>query len=115
MIKIIQTLLLTALASSAFANEAAPNPINSMALMGLMFVLVYFIMIRPQNKKQKEHKQMLENVSVGDEIVTTGGILGKVAKASNEFFTLNVSQGVDIVIKKASISQVLPVGTIKSI
>ncbi len=106
--------------SSAFAQTApaaAGGDIQS-SLMGmlplvLMFVVLYFIMIRPQMKKQKEHKAMIEAVAKGDEIVTVGGVLGKVAKIGDTFLVLEVANGVEIQIQRSAVVQVLPKGSIK--
>lgn len=106
--------------SSAFAQTApaaAGGDLQS-SLMGmlplvLMFVVLYFIMIRPQMKKQKEHKAMIEAVAKGDEIVTAGGVLGKVSKIGDTFLGLEVANGVEIQIQRSAIVQVLPKGSIK--
>ena len=79
----------------------------------LMFVVLYFIMIRPQMKKQKEHKAMIEAVAKGDEIVTVGGVLGKVSKIGDTFLGLEVANGVEIQIQRSAVVQVLPKGSIK--
>lgn len=79
----------------------------------LMFVVLYFIMIRPQMKKQKEHKAMIEAVAKGDEIVTAGGVLGKVSKIGDTFLGLEVANGVEIQIQRSAVVQVLPKGSIK--
>jgi preprotein translocase subunit YajC len=79
----------------------------------LMFVVLYFIMIRPQMKKQKELKAMIESVTKGDEIVTAGGVLGKVAKVGDTFLGLEVANGVEIQIQRSAVVQVLPKGSIK--
>ena len=116
MLSSLRILILLLVSPMAFAEEMmGQGPMSSLLLMGLMFFLVYFIMVRPQNKKQKEHTDMLQNLGAGDEIVTSGGILGKIVKSKNDFFTINISQGVDIAIKRVSVSQILPNGTIKSL
>lgn len=106
--------------SSAFAQTAPAAAGGDMqsTLMGmlplvLMFVVLYFIMIRPQMKKQKEHKAMIEAVAKGDEIVTAGGVLGKVSKIGDTFLGLEVANGVEIQIQRSAIVQVLPKGSIK--
>lgn len=81
----------------------------------LMFVALYFLMIRPQMKRQKEHRAMVEAVSRGDEVVTSGGILGKVTKISDVYLSIEVQEGTEIVIQKSAISTLLPKGTIKSL
>lgn len=85
----------------------------------LMFVVLYFLMIRPQMKRAKEHKQMVEALSKGDEVVTAGGILGKIAKVSDGYVTLEVGtrgeQAIEMQMQKSAIQTLLPKGTIKAI
>ncbi len=79
----------------------------------LMFVVLYFVMIRPQMKKAKEHKSMIEALSKGDEIVTAGGILGKVSKLGDSFIDIEVATGVEVHLQRSAVVQVLPKGSIK--
>ena len=79
----------------------------------LMFVVLYFVMIRPQMKKQKEHKAMIEAIAKGDEVVTAGGILGKVSKLGDGYIGLEIANGVDVQIQRSAVVQVLPKGSIK--
>jgi preprotein translocase subunit YajC len=81
----------------------------------LMFVVMYFLMIRPQMKRQKEQKAMMDALAKGDEVVTAGGVLGKVAKVSDAYVTLEVSAGTEIVVQKVAVTVLLPKGTIKSL
>ena len=81
----------------------------------IIFVLFYFMLIRPQMKQAKEHRAMLDALKTGDEIVTTTGILGKVVKLSNQFSTIEIASNVEIKIQKQTIQILLPKGTIKSI
>ena len=83
-------------------------------LFGFM-VLIYFLMIRPENKRRKTHQDMLASLDVGEEIVTAGGILGKVTKINDQYIELSISDSTKIKIQKTSISAVLPKGTLKSI
>lgn len=78
-----------------------------------MFVVLYFIMIRPQMKRQKEHKAMVEALAKGDEVVTAGGLLGKIAKLGDTYLHVEVANGVEIQIQRSAVVQVLPKGTIK--
>ena len=80
-----------------------------------MFVVLYFLMIRPQMKRQKEQKAMIDALAKGDEVITAGGILGKVTKVTEAYVTVEVSDGTEIVMQKASVTMLLPQGTIKSI
>ncbi len=79
----------------------------------LMFVVLYFIMIRPQMKKQKEHKAMIDALAKGDEVVTGGGLVGRVAKLGESFVHVEVASGVEIQVQRTAIVQVLPKGTFK--
>lgn len=85
----------------------------------LMFVVLYFLMIRPQMKRAKEHKSMLEALSKGDEVITAGGIVGKVTKVGESYVTLEVAQrgelGIEMQMQKSAIQTLLPKGTIKAI
>jgi preprotein translocase subunit YajC len=83
-------------------------------LFGFM-ILIYFLMIRPENKRRKTHQDMLASLDVGEEIVTAGGILGKVTKINDQYIELSISDSNKIKIQKTSISAVLPKGTLKSI
>jgi preprotein translocase subunit YajC len=79
----------------------------------LMFVVLYFIMIRPQMKKQKEHRAMIDALAKGDEVVTAGGLLGKVTSLSDTNVGLQVANGVEVQMQRSAVVQVLPKGTIK--
>ncbi|WP_420476885.1 preprotein translocase subunit YajC [Noviherbaspirillum sp. ST9] len=81
----------------------------------LMFIVLYFLMIRPQMKRQKEQKSMMEALAKGDEVVTAGGILGKITKVTDAYVTIEVATGTEIVAQKAAIATLLPKGTIKSL
>ena len=83
-------------------------------LFGFM-ILIYFLMIRPENKRRKTHQEMLSSLEVGEEIVTAGGILGKISKITDQYLELTISHNTKIKVQKTSISAVLPKGTLKSI
>jgi preprotein translocase subunit YajC len=78
-----------------------------------MFVVLYFVMIRPQMKRQKEHKTMIEALAKGDEVVTSGGVLGKVSKLGDNFLHVEVANGVELQVQRSAVVQVLPKGTLK--
>jgi preprotein translocase subunit YajC len=80
----------------------------------LMFVVLYFLMIRPQMKRQKEQKAMMEALAKGDEVVTAGGMLGKITKVADGYITLEIASGTEVVVQKGSITTLLPKGTIKT-
>lgn len=76
-----------------------------------MFVVLYFIMIRPQMKRQKEHRAMIDALAKGDEVTTAGGIVGRVSRLSDQWIHLEVAQGVEIQVQRSAVGQVLPKGT----
>ena len=100
-------------APAAAASESPMGMLGSMLPLVLMFVVLYFVMIRPQMKRQKEHKAMIEALAKGDEIVTSGGLLGKVSKLGETFVHLEVSNGVELQVQRSAVVQVLPKGTVK--
>jgi preprotein translocase subunit YajC len=105
-----------AFAQAAPAATATDSPFGSLGTMlplVLMFVVLYFVMIRPQMKRQKEHKAMIEALAKGDEIVTSGGLLGKVSKIGDTFVQLEVANGVELQVQRNAVVQVLPKGTFK--
>ena len=89
------------------------SSLMSMLPLVVMFVVLYFVMIRPQMKKQKEHKAMIDAIAKGDEVVTAGGVLGKVSKIGDSYVGLEVANGVEIQIQRSAVVQVLPKGTYK--
>lgn len=106
------------LVSTAFAQTSG-GASGGMDIMGmlplvLLFVLLYFLMIRPQAKKQKEHKTMLEALQKGDEVVAGGGVLGKVIHVGDQFVTIEISSGTEVLVQKPAVQTVLPKGTLKS-
>ncbi len=104
--------------SVAYAQGAGGAPAGmdflSMLPLVLMFVLLYFLLMRPQMKRAKEHKQLLAGLQKGDEVVTSGGTLGKVTNVSDQYARVEIASGVEIVVQKPSIQTVLPKGTLKS-
>lgn len=103
--------------SPAMAQGAAqaPNPIMSFAPLIILIVIFYFMLIRPQMKRSKEHRQMLGALSKGDEAVTSGGMAGKITNIGENYISLEVSDGVTIKVQKASVTSVLPKGTLKAL
>ncbi|MBI3102116.1 MAG: preprotein translocase subunit YajC [Burkholderiales bacterium] len=107
--------------SSAFA-QTAPTPaaggdlvssLTGMLPLVLMFVVLYFVMIRPQMKRQKEHRAMIDALAKGDEVVIAGGMLGKVARMSEQYLGVEIASGVEVQVQRSSVVQVLPKGTVK--
>jgi preprotein translocase subunit YajC len=104
--------------SNAYAQSAVGGTgggLMSFLPIVLMFVVLYFLMIRPQMKRQKEQKAMIDALAKGDEVITAGGILGKVTKVTDAYVTVEVADGTEMVMQKASVTMLLPKGTIKSI
>ena len=87
---------------------------SALLLPVLLLVVFYFLLIRPQNKRAKEQREMLSKVAAGDEVATSGGILGKVVETGDQFVTLEIANGVSIKLQKFQIAQVLPKGTVKN-
>lgn len=107
--------------SSAFAQTAPAaaaggdmfSSLTGMLPLVLMFVVLYFVMIRPQMKKQKEHRAMIDALAKGDEVVTAGGVLGKVTKMGDSYLSVEVASGVEMQVQRSAVVQVLPKGTMK--
>jgi preprotein translocase subunit YajC len=100
-------------APAAAASGGMESSLMSMLPLVLMFVVLYFVMIRPQMKKQKEHRAMIEAIAKGDEVVTAGGLIGKVSKMGESYVGVELAQGVEVQMQRSAIVQVLPKGTVK--
>ena len=103
--------------SSAWA-EASPQPSNSSSSLIMIVVMIlffYMFMIRPQNKKAKEHRDLMNKIGKGDEVMTASGLIGQVIRTSEQFVVLNLAEGVEVKLQKNAIATTLPKGTIKSI
>jgi preprotein translocase subunit YajC len=107
--------------SSAFAQTAPAaaaggdmqSTLMSMLPLLLMFAVLYFVMIRPQMKKQKEHRAMIDALAKGDEVVTAGGLLGKVSKIGDSNIGVEIASGVEVQMQRSAVVQVLPKGSLK--
>jgi preprotein translocase subunit YajC len=105
--------------SQAFAQTApaasggTESSLLSLLPLVLMFVVLYFIMIRPQMKRQKEHKALIEALAKGDEVVTAGGVLGRVSKLGESYVHVEIANGVEVQVQRTAVVQVLPKGTLK--
>jgi preprotein translocase subunit YajC len=106
-------LINSANAQAAGGAAGGPSMLNTLLLPALLLVVFYFLLIRPQSKRAKEQREMLSKVAVGDEIATTGGILGKVTEVGEQFLSLEIADGVNIKLQKFQVAQVLPKGTVK--
>lgn len=106
--------------SDAFAAAGAPASAQadstfSLIMIAVIFVLFYFMLIRPQNKKAKEHRELLGRLKKGDEIITSAGILAKVVSLDEQYIKVSVADGVEISLQRGAVAAVLPKGTLKSL
>jgi len=99
-------------APTAGATDSPFGSLGSMLPLVLMFVVLYFVMIRPQMKRQKEAKAMIDALAKGDEVITTGGMLGKISKIGESYLTVEIATGVEIQVQRGAVVQVLPKGTV---
>lgn len=105
-----------AMAATNGAPAAAPSgDFFSLFMIAAIFVVFYFMLIRPQNKRAKEHRELVTNLKKGDEVVTSGGMLAKVTGLSEQYIKVSLAEGVEINLQRAAVSSVLPKGTIKSL
>ncbi len=104
-----------AMAQGGTAAAQAPDLISQLMVFGGIFVIFYLLFIRPQNKKMKEHKQMVDALAKGDEVVTNGGVLGKVVGLHESFVTLEVAKEVKLNVQRSAVGAIQPKGTIKAI
>ena len=104
------------LIASAYAQDAAPTGGGLMGFLPLIiiFVIFYFLLIRPQMKRSKEHRQLVANLAKGDEIVTNGGLLGKIREVGETFLTVELAENVEVKVQKHQVSSIMPKGTVKS-
>lgn len=100
--------------AAAQAGGAGPTGslINFLPMIAL-FAIFYFLLIRPQQKRQKEHRSMVDGLAKGDEVVTMGGLLGKITQVDDNFITLEVAKGTDLKVQRMSVQAMMPKGTIK--
>jgi preprotein translocase subunit YajC len=107
------------LISPAYAQAPAAGALGGdmsfLIMMVLMFGVLYFFMIRPQMKRQKETKKMIDDLQKGDEVVTAGGVVGKITKLSEGYLTLEIAQNTEIIVQRVAVSLLLPKGTLKTL
>lgn len=107
--------------SNAYADTAAASApqqgggLSLIMMTGIFILFMYFVMWRPQSKRAKEHRNLIGSLAKGDEVVTAGGILGKISKVSDAYVVLSLADNVEITLQKSSIANALPKGTLKSI
>lgn len=103
---------------NAWAQTAAPpqgDPLLSFLPLIVLFVIFYFMLIRPQNKRAKEHQQMVAGLAKGDEVVTSGGLLGRITQVGENFVQVEVAEGVQLKVQRSAISNLMPKGTLKTL
>jgi preprotein translocase subunit YajC len=108
-------LISTAAAQAQSGATGQSSALMQIPFLILMFVVFYFLLIRPQTKRAKEHRALVASLEVGAEVVTNGGILGKVTALAEQYLTLEIADGVNVKIQRAMVQQVLPKGTLKSL
>ena len=111
-------MLLDFLISPAYAQSApaqSPSMIEAFWPLMVMIPLFYFLLIRPQMKRQKESRQMMEKLAKGDEVVTTGGIAGRISGIGEVYLTVELAEGVQVKVQKSAVATVLPKGTLKTL
>jgi len=99
----------------AAGPENLRDSLSSFLPLVIIFVVFYFLLIRPQTKKAKEHKQMVEAIAKGDEVVTNGGLLGRVVKVGDNFVELELAEGVIVKLQRQAVGNLMPKGTIKGL
>ena len=102
-------------AHAAAAPAGQPPSAMSWIFLAIMFIALYLILIRPQQKRVKDHRNMVSQLSKGDEVVTTGGILGRITKVGDNFITLEIANNLEISVQKQAVQSLMPKGTIKSV
>jgi preprotein translocase subunit YajC len=104
------------LISPAFAQAAAPQPSpwSPLIMLGIFFVVFFFLVIRPQMKRAKEHRNMVSSLAKGDEVITSGGLAGRIDDIGESFISVEIADGVRIKVQKQAVTAVLPKGTLKS-
>ena len=108
--------ILALLPLPALAQEPAPpNPIFTLVMFAGLFVFMYFLIIRPQRKRQKDHQKLMADLNKGDEVVLSSGLLGKIVKIEGDYLVVQAADNIDLKFQRIAVHAVLPKGTIKSI
>lgn len=115
-----ETAQTTASAAPSGQAQAAPESVSSSLMsqgliLAVIFAFIYFMTIRPQSKRAKEHRAMLSNLQKGDEVITSGGIVGRVVKMTDDFLVLNINNDIEMIFQRSAVAGLLPKGTMKSI
>lgn len=104
-----------ALAATTTTPSTSQGIISMLPMIAILILFMYFMVIRPQSKRAKDHKKLMDSLQKGDEVITIGGILGKIEKITDDLIVLNIAENTNITVQKSSISNVAPRGTIKSV
>lgn len=108
-------LMINDVVAAPAVSQSGAGGLSPMLFMGLMLLVFYFFLIRPQSKRAKEQRDLLNSLSKGDEVVTSGGIMGRISKISDEILELAVAEGVAVKVQKQAVTSVLPKGTLKTL
>jgi len=100
-------------AAPGAAGASPGGALSPLIMMGVVFLLMYFFVFRPQMKRAKEHRALMESIAVGDEVLTSGGLAGRVASIDDSFLSLEIASGVQVRLQKHAVSAVLPKGSLK--
>jgi len=106
------SLFISDAAAQAAGASGPASTLQSLLPMVALFVIFYFLLIRPQQKRQKEHKNMIADLAKGDEVVTMGGVLGKIISIDDNFISIEISKGVEVRVQRQSIQAMMPKGTV---
>ena len=103
-----------AMAEAAPAAQQQADPMSSLIFFGGMILIFYFLLIRPQQKRAKEHRNMVEALNKGDEVITNGGLLGKIIEVGEQYITVELADNVQVKMQKAAVGSILPKGSLKA-
>lgn len=104
-----------AMADAGAAAPAGPSAIGQLVMLGGFVLIFYFLLWRPQSKRAKEHRELVSNLGKGDEVATTGGMLGKITAVTDDYVAMEIADGTEVKLQKVAVTAVLPKGTIKSV
>lgn len=105
----------SAVVAAGSAVPAQADGTYSLVMIAAIFVLFYFMLIRPQNKRAKDHRELVSKLKKGDEVITSGGLLAKVVSIDEQYIKVSIAEGVEISLQRSAVSTVLPKGTLKSL
>lgn len=110
----LSSIIPTAYAADPSTAAHSANPWSSVIFLLVLLGVFYFLMIRPQAKRAKEHRNLVTNLAVGDEVILSGGIIGKISKVEDSFLDIAIARNVNVKVQKSAVSTLLPKGTVKS-